>query len=80
MGVLAAVIAVLLAVVTILSHRALTYAVVFKDEASDQWAFYQAKSIKSHTLAVGQDLLGALGTKTAAIKGVHARYEQERKR
>jgi len=79
-GVLAAVIAVLLTVVTILSHRAHADAVVFKAEAGDQWAFYQAKSIKSHALAVGRDLLRALGTATAATEGVHARYEQERKR
>ena len=80
MGVMAATIAVLLAVVTILSHRSHTDAVVLKTEANDQWAFYQAKSIKSHTLGVAQDLVTALGTKADANQGLLKRYQEERKR
>jgi len=38
-GVLAAVLAVFLAVVTIMSHRAHTTAVVQRTEANDQWSF-----------------------------------------
>ena len=45
-GVTAAIIAVFLAAVTIMSHRSHTDAVIFKTEANDKWAFYQAKSIK----------------------------------
>jgi hypothetical protein len=45
-GVTAAIIAVFLAGVTIMSHRSHTDAVIFKTEANDKWAFYQAKSIK----------------------------------
>ena len=45
-GVMAAIIAVFLAGVTIMSHRAHTDAVIYKTEANDKWAFYQAKSIK----------------------------------
>src|SRR5919112_1964440 len=45
-GVMAAVIAVFLAAVTIMSHRSHTDAVIYKTEANDKWAFYQAKSIK----------------------------------
>ena len=45
-GVLAAIIAVFLAAVTIMSHRSHTEAVIYKTEANDKWAFYQAKSIK----------------------------------
>ena len=55
--------AVLLAIVTILSHRAHTDAVVFKTEANDKWAFYQAKSLKSHALGIGRDLLRAMDVK-----------------
>ena len=40
-GVLAAVIAIFLAGVTISSHRAHTAAVVEKTEANDQWSFFQ---------------------------------------
>lgn len=36
-------IGVILAVVTIASHRAHTAAVIYRTEANDQWAYYQAK-------------------------------------
>jgi hypothetical protein len=49
------VIAALLAVVTLLSHRAhtetlrlVTLAAVYKSEATDEWNYYQAKNIRSH--------------------------------
>src|SRR5258708_34305229 len=45
-GVMAAIIAVFLAGVTIMAHRSHTNAVIFKTEANDKWASYQAKSIK----------------------------------
>ena len=45
-GVMAAIIALFLAAVTIMSHRSHTDAVIYKTEANDKWAFYQAKSIK----------------------------------
>jgi len=62
-GVLAAVLAVFLAIVTIESHRAHTEAIILKTEANDQWNFYQAKSIKSHALEVGEDLIALLAPK-----------------
>ena len=86
-GVLAAVLAVFLALVTIQSHRAHTEGILLKTEANDQWSFYQAKSIKSHNLELGQDLislLAAKGDQEAAKKleiyksGVK-RYEHETK-
>jgi len=50
------VIAALLAVVTLLSHRAhtetlrlTTLAAVYKSQASDEWNYYQAKNIRLHT-------------------------------
>ena len=79
-GAMAAIIAILLALVTIFSHRAHTSAVVLKTEANDQWAFYQAKSLKSHTLSLGQDLVNALGVKNEAGEKILERYEAQRKR
>ncbi len=79
-GAMAAIIAILLAIVTILSHRAHTSAVVLKTEANDQWAFYQAKSLKSHTLSVGRDLLTALEVKKEVGDKILERYEKERQR
>ncbi len=86
-GVLAAVLAVFLAMVTIESHRAHTAGILLKTEANDQWNFYQAKRIKSHNLELGEDLIALLAPKgdgTAAKKleeyrsGVQ-RYERESK-
>lgn len=43
-----AVLAVMVAVVTLLGHRAHTEEVVLQARASDQWAYYQAKNIRQH--------------------------------
>src|SRR6476660_4274546 len=56
-GVLAAVLAVGLAVVSIASHRAHTTAVLLKTEANDRWSFYQSKRIKLHSLELGEQLV-----------------------
>ena len=58
-GVLAAVLAVFLGIVTIASHRAHTNAVLLKSEANDRWSLYQSKRIKFHSLELGIDLLNA---------------------
>src|SRR5665213_2055044 len=79
-GVLASVIAVLLAVVTIVSHRAHTDAVLFKSEANDKWSYYQAKRIKFHSLELGVDLLNAMPARNAIADQTLARYEKEKKR
>jgi hypothetical protein len=64
-GVLVGVIGVLLSVVTILSHREHTAAVVHKTEANDQWAYYQAKKTRQHTAEVAIALLAAMEADTA---------------
>jgi hypothetical protein len=71
-GILVGVIGILLSVVTILSHREHTAAVVHKTEANDQWAYYQAKKIREHSAQMGAAIVTALATdpsKTAAISG-----------
>ncbi len=85
-GVLAAVLAVLLAIVTILSHRAHTEGVLLKTEANDTWAQYQARRIKFHNLELGEQLISLLGAKNAesaqAIeksRREQSRYEKEAK-
>ena len=62
-GILAAVLAVFLAVVTIQSHRTHTEGIILKTEANDKWNFYQAKRIKYHNLELGQDLISLLAVK-----------------
>jgi len=79
-GVLAAVLAVALAVVSIASHRAHTMAVVEKSEANDQWSFYQSKRIKFHSLELGTDMVNLLGRDKAGADQMLARYESEEKK
>jgi hypothetical protein len=67
-GVMVGVIGIVLAVVTIASHREHTAAVVLKTEANDQWAYYQAKKIREHESVVGGILLEALDTDAPRIK------------
>ena len=79
-GVLAAILAVLLGIVTIISHRAHTDAVLFKSDANDKWSFYQAKRIKFHSLELGEDLLNAMTSRDAVADSTLARYKSEKNR
>ncbi len=64
------VLAVLVAVTTVLGHRTHTEAVLNQNKATDQWNFYQAHKIRSNETALTLDLLGALtvADKAAAQK------------
>src|SRR5579883_1946783 len=65
-GVQASVIAVILAVVTILSHRAHTDAVLAKAAANDGWQHYQSTRVKFHNIELLEDLVASLATKERA--------------
>ena len=54
------VLAVLVAIVTVLGHRTHTQAVLFQNKATDQWNLYQAKNIRSTDTANVADLLSVL--------------------
>jgi predicted amidohydrolase len=79
-GVLAAILAVALALTTIVAHRTHNQAIVLKTEANDQWQFYQSKRMKFHNLELGQDLIAALGAREEAAEKVLTRYEKEKAR
>jgi len=79
-GVLAAVLAVLLAVVTIQAHRTHTAAIMHKSTANDQWSYYQANSIKLHTVEIGENLLAVLDAKGDAADKARGRFEDQRKK
>lgn len=76
-GILVGIIGVLLAIVTILSHREHTAAVVHKTEANDQWAYYQAKKIREHTAQVGLDLLKGLAPDQSKAASIATRFAAE---
>ena len=54
------VLAVLVAIVTVLGHRAHTEAVLAQTRASDQWNFYQAHKIRQYDTQLTVDLLSTL--------------------
>ena len=61
-----AVLAVLVAVVSLLGHRAHTEEVLLQNKATDQWAYYQAKNIRRHTYELFIDLVSLSNVKDAA--------------
>jgi hypothetical protein len=79
-GILASILAVFLGVVTIVSHRAHTDAVLFKSDANDKWSYYQAKRIKFHSLELGEDLLTAMNAHGPEADKMLAHYAAEKKR
>ena len=70
------VLAVLVAVVTVLGHRTHTEAVLMQARASDQWNLYQAKKIRQNDTELALDLLSA-GTvrDNAAAQSTAATYK-----
>jgi hypothetical protein len=70
------ILAVLVAMVTVLGHRSHTEAVLMQSRAGDQWNEYQAKKIRMDNLSVDVDLLAlqpsndpaAVATKTKEYK------------
>lgn len=64
------VLAVLVAVTTVLGHRTHTEAVLNQNKATDQWNFYQAHKIRANETALAADMLSAVTVtdKAAAAK------------
>lgn len=64
------VLAVLVAIATVLGHRTHTEAVLNQNKATDQWNLYQAKKIRSNDTALASDLLSVvtIADKDAAQK------------
>jgi hypothetical protein len=79
-GVAVGVIGIILAVVTIGSHRAHTQAVINRTEENDQWSFYQAKKIREQVLVVGADLARALTADESKVQGIVDRYTKQSSR
>ena len=63
------ILAVLVAMVTVLGHRSHTEAVLMQSRAGDQWNEYQAKKIRMDNLSVTLDLLAMEPTIDAAATG-----------
>jgi len=73
-----AVLAVVLAATTLLGHRAHTEELLLQSKASDQWAYYQAKSIRQHSYEVFLDTLAVTAVRDPAqAEALKAKYTQE---
>jgi hypothetical protein len=77
------VVAALLAVVTLLSHRAhtttlrlTTLAAVHKGKASDEWNYYQAKNNRSHAYETALELAGIVAKEGGASAKLQAARER----
>jgi len=82
-----AVLAVLVATVSLLGHRTHTEEIILQNKVTDQWSYYQAKNIRLHTDELFADLAGVVTSKDAESAAklqekVHAeaeRYKDEKK-
>lgn len=61
-----AVLAVLVATVTLLGHRTHIEQVIAQSKANDQWSYYQAKGVRRHNYEAFAELMSALASKDEA--------------
>ena len=76
-----AVLAVLVAIATVLGHRTHTEAVLEQNRATDQWNYYQAHKIRANETELAADLLGvaALNDQEGAAKLAKTYADHEKK-
>ncbi len=60
-----AILAVLVAIASLLGHRAHTEEILLQNKATDQWGFYQAKNIRLHLDEAVASLMAIVETKNA---------------
>lgn len=73
-----AILAVLVAMVTVLGHRAHTKTVLEQTRAADQWNEYQARKLRVQQTQIANDLLAVLPSKDdAAAQAKQAIYKAE---
>lgn len=80
-GLTTSIVAVLLAIATLLGHRSHTEEVILRTEANDQWAYFQAKKIRTHVYEADAQLAklsGEAGKEVAAeLSKKSAKYDAE---
>ena len=78
-----AVIAVIMALFSTYGDHSKTSAIILTNQASDQWAFYQAKSIKKHIVETEDKLMAAINksnkTSELSTSDAQKKYEDELK-
>jgi uncharacterized protein DUF4337 len=76
-----AMLAVFVAVVSLMGHRAHTEELMSQNQATDQWSYYQAVNIRRHNYEMGIDLLSLVDFKDKAQAAkVHEGYQKNAER
>ena len=70
-----AVVAVLVATISLLGHRAHTEEILLQNKTTDTWAYYQAKNLRLNNLQALNDVMGALEGKNEKAEQVQKRFE-----
>lgn len=76
-GLTTAITAVLLAVATLLAHRAHTEEIKLQTRAVDQWNFYQAKHLRAHLYGIDAENAEAAGHHDLALEFMRASLDEE---
>ena len=73
-----AILAVVVATVSLLGHRAHTEEVILQNKVSDGWAYYQAKNIRRNSDQIAADLATVIASKDAEqVSKIKEKYEAE---
>ncbi len=72
-----AILAAALAITSVSGHLATTEEIVNQARASDQWAYYQAKSIRRYESEIARDMLAAQPEKMAEYQKNVGKYTKE---
>jgi hypothetical protein len=73
-----AILAVCVAVVSLMGHRSHTEELLMQNRATDQWAYYQAKNIRRHNYEMSLDLMGLVDFKDKDQAGkIREKYQKE---
>jgi hypothetical protein len=73
-----AILAVFVAVVSLMGHRSHTEELLMQNRATDQWAYYQAKNIRRHNYEMSLDLMGLVEFKDKDQVGkIREKYQKE---
>jgi hypothetical protein len=76
-----AILAVLVASVSLLGHRAHTEEILLKNKSTDQWAFFQAKDIRRHAYEVFLDQLSVFTLQAGdQAEKLKEKYQKEMER
>jgi Domain of unknown function (DUF4337) len=79
-GILDAVLAVTLAIVSIVSHRTHTEAILHQAKSNDAWAHYEANRVTYHNLELGENLLFVLNEHNPAAEKMRADYAAQKEK